>query len=350
MCKAPLHDFLVALPKNEFHLHLEGTLEPSLLFQLSKENNIKLPCADEDPAFASVQTLLERYKNFTSLDDFLHYYFIAMSTLTKASDFEALAWEYLVRAKKENVVHAEVFFDPQAHLERGVEYATIMDGFTTACRRAQADLNITTELIACFLRHLPCSSAEETYQTTLPDLRSGRISGIGLSSSEKGNPPHLFKSIYESAEREGIRRTAHAGEEADVSYMRDALESLHIQRADHGIKLPEDPKLMAEFATRQIMVTICPLSNLRLQCVQDLRQLPIRTYLDQGVVFSINSDDPAYFGGYIQANYCAVQEAFNLTLKEWSTIVTGSIRSGWCSNERKTEMMGYLDSVMRRFA
>src|SRR5271168_2859928 len=246
MCQDELHDFLQALPKCEHHLHLEGSLEPPLLFKLAEKNNVSLPSPTTDAAFTSIDTLLARYRQFTSLDDFLHYYFIGMSVLITASDFEALAWEYFLRAKQDGVVHAEVFFDPQAHTARGVAYQTVLDGFTAACERATAELGITTGLIACILRHLPTSSGRDMYHEALPDLKSGKISGLGLSSTEKGNPPKRFKDIYMDAEANGIRRTAHTGEEADVSYMADALESLRIQRADHGIKLGDDPEVMAE--------------------------------------------------------------------------------------------------------
>lgn len=349
MCKDSLHDFLVSLPKCEQHLHLEGTLEPPLLIKLASQNGVSLPSSQEDAAFTSAETLLERYQAFTSLDDFLHYYFIGMTVLVKATDFEALAWEYFVRAKKDNVAHAEVFFDPQAHTERGIEYATVFQGYQTACKRATAELGISTELIVCFLRHLPLSSAELTYNSALNDLRSGAIAGIGLSSTEKGNPPKLFQSVYSSAEHLGIRRTAHAGEEADVSYMRGAFEDLHVQRVDHGIKLPEDPVLMAEFARQKILVTMCPVSNVKLRCVESVSDLPIKSYLDQGVQFSINSDDPAYFGAYIQANYCAVQEAFKLTTEDWRKIVSAAISCSWCSEFRKQELQAGLQLVMESF-
>lgn len=349
MCHDPLHQFLVELPKCEHHLHLEGSLEPSLLFQLAKDNGIDLPPSTSDHAFTSVETLLERYNHFTSLDDFLHYYFIGMSVLVKETDFEALAWEYFLRAKKDGVVHAEVFFDPQAHIERGVSYHTVVEGFTRACTRAENGLGITTELIVCFLRHLPVQGAEDMYKEALPDLKNGPLAGIGLSSTEKGNPPHKYKTIYEAAEREGIRRTAHAGEEADVSYMRGAVEDLHVQRVDHGIKLPEDPKLMSEYADKKIMVTMCPISNVKLRCVKNIKDLPIRTYLDNDVRFSINSDDPAYFGGYILANYCGVQEAFGLTIDEWGHIVSSSIQGSWCADARKNDMIRMLDTTIKKF-
>ena len=212
------------------------------------------------------------------------------------------------------------------------------------------ELGITTELIVCFLRHLPVSNAEAMYEKVLPDLKSGRVAGIGLSSTEKGNPPKLFKSIYASAQAEGIRRTAHAGEEADVSYMRDALETLHIQRADHGIKLVEDLTLMADFVKNRILITMCPLSNVRLRCVTDVKDLPIRAYLNNRVRFSINSDDPAYFGGYILANYCAVQEAFELDVEEWTSIIMASIEGSWCSEKRKDQMFGIFANCLEEFS
>ena len=257
-----------------------------------------------------------------------------------------MAWEYFLKAKKDGVMHAEVFFDPQAHLERNVAYSTVVNGFTAACKRAQTELGISSELIPCILRHLPLSSAWDMYNQALPDLLSGAVAGLGLSSTEKGNRPGKYKDIYADAESKGIRRTAHAGEEGDVSYMREALEVIHIQRADHGIKLADDPELMAEFARRKILVTVCPISNVELRCVKDVKELPLRTFLDNGVRFSINSDDPSYFGGYILANYCAVQVAFNLTEQEWAGIVTASIEGSWCSEARKEEMLHALDSHM----
>ena len=269
--------------------------------------------------------------------------------MIKQSDFEALAWEYFLKAKKDGVMHAEVFFDPQAHLERNVSYATVVNGFTAACKKAQTELGITTELIPCILRHLPLSSAWDMYKQILPDLQSGAVAGLGLSSTEKGNRPGQFKEIYADAESKGIKRTAHAGEEGDVSYMREALEEIHIQRADHGIKLAHDPNLMAEFARKKILVTVCPISNVELRCVKSVKELPLRTFLDNKVPFSINSDDPSYFGGYILANYCAVQEAFGLSVEEWATIVIASIDGSWCSEARKDEMLKILDSHMKAY-
>lgn len=346
MCKSSLHPLLVALPKCEHHMHLEGSLSPNLLFLLAQRNDIGLPSSEDDPAFASPETLLERYAHFTSLDDFLHYYFIGMSTLVTARDFEELAWEYFKRAHSDGVVHAEVFFDPQAHTARGVEYKTVLDGFLQGCRRAESTFGMSTKLILCFLRHLPVSEAVVTFGEARQDLEAGILAGIGLDSSEKGFPPSGWQAIYQEAKDLKIKRTAHAGEEGPVEYIREAVEKLDVERIDHGIRLAEDEALMRELAQRRIMVTLCPLSNVRLQCVERVADLPVRRFLDAGVPFSVNSDDPAYFGGYILDNYCAVQEAFSLTLQEWSTIATTAIAQSWCEESRKIAMLSELNKVM----
>ena len=330
-------------------LILLGSLEPALLFDLAARNSVSLPSVAEDPAFESVDALLARYRRFTSLDDFLHYYFIGMTVLITAADFESLAYEYFKRAHADGVLHAEVFFDPQAHTSRGVQYSTITAGFGAAQSRAAVDLGITSELIVCILRHLPVADGDKMYQAAIPDLESGRVRGLGLSSTEKGNPPSLFKAAFADAEKRGFHRTAHAGEEAGVDYMTSALHDLHVTRVDHGIKLPQDPSVMREFAERKVMVTMCPLSNVELRCVPQIADLPVRTYLDNDVKFSINSDDPAYFGGYILDNYCAVQESFDLTKAEWRGIVRNGIEGSWCDETRKVEMIKVLAEVMERF-
>ena len=330
--------------------HQTGSLEPDLLFTLAKRNNIALPAAEVDPSFTSVDSLLSRYRRFTSLDDFLHYYFIGMSVLMTSADFEALAYAYFARAASDGVTHAEVFFDPQAHTARGIAYSTVLSGFQAAQSRANADFDLTSELIVCILRHLPPHEGEAMYAAALPDLESGAVRGLGLSSTELGNPPSLFKTPFLDAKSRGFRRTAHAGEEADVSYMAEALRELHVQRVDHGIKLTQSPDdVMAEFVARNVLVTMCPLSNVELRCVGHVSELPIRAYLDGGVKFSINSDDPAYFGGYILDNFCAVQDAFDLSKSEWETIARNSIMGSWCGEDRKQQMIKALEHVMIKF-
>ncbi|CAF9938888.1 MAG: adenine deaminase [Heterodermia speciosa] len=330
-------------------MHLEGSLSPQLLFTLARRNQIELPAVAEDASFASPEALLDRYTHFTSLDDFLHYYFIGMSALIHAQDFEELAFEYFLRAKADGVVHAEVFFDPQAHTGRGVSYETVRQGFTKACQRAQEQLGISTELILCFLRHLPVQDAHHTLTEAKPDLLSGSLSGIGLDSSEKGNPPGVWRDIYAEAKTSGIKRTAHAGEEGPVEYIREAVNELDVERIDHGIRLAEDDELMREIAGRHLLVTVCPLSNVRLQCVESVQQLPIRKFLDAGVDFSINSDDPAYFGGYILDNYCAVQEAFELSKEDWRRIAKASVQGSWCDDRRKAAISVQLEEVLEKY-
>lgn len=350
MCKSNIHSFLHELPKCEHHLHIEGSLSPSLLFRLAEQNKIQLPSAT-DSAFASVQALDERYLNFTSLEDFLHYYYIGMSVLLTTSDFENLAYEYFLKAHQDGVHHAEVFFDPQAHTSRGIAYSTVVAGFSAAQKRAQADFGLTSKLILCFLRHLPASEAVETYQAAdaLGHFSDGTVAGVGLDSSEVGFPPELFREVYDAANTKGLRRTAHAGEEGDATYISRALDICNVERIDHGIRLVEDEALLARIVTQKTLLTVCPLSNVRLRCVKNVAELPIRKFLEKGVHFSINSDDPAYFGGYILDNYCAVQEAFGLELGDWKTIAENSIRGSWCDEARKEEMLAAVEKCVQKY-
>ncbi|KAI9370885.1 hypothetical protein BJX61DRAFT_513628 [Aspergillus egyptiacus] len=342
---SPWHAFLQALPKAEHHLHLEGCLTPELIFHLAEKNNIPLPSPNENPAYASIDTLSHRYGHFTSLDDFLSFYFTGMSVLIHASDFEDLAWSYFTKAHEDGVVHAEVFFDPQVHLDRGVSFEDVVTGFSAGCRRAEAELGMSTRLIMCFLKHLSLDSAKDLYAKALEsgflnaeDLSKGAIHGLGCSSSEVGPPKDLFRDIYADAKAKGIPLTAHAGEEGDASYIAAALE-MGATRIDHGRRLVEDPELMKRVADEGIMLTACPVSNVQLKCVKDIKEVPIRVFLDAGVKFSINSDDPAYFGAYVLECYCRVQEAFGLSVEEWRRIVENGIRGSWMSEERRGELL-----------
>jgi adenosine deaminase len=343
MAITDFRSFLKALPKCEHHMHLEGALSPAILFQLAAKNDIILPA--DDAAFASTEALSKRYNDFSSLDDFLHYYYIGMSVLIDASDFEALAWDYFQHARQDGVMHAELFFDPQAHLERGVTFATVQAGFEAARRRAHSELGISSELICCFLRHLPAAHCEATFahEELQASLGQGHFIGIGLDSSELAFPPELFKSLYADAKARSLRLTAHAGEEGPAEYIANALEHLEVERIDHGIRLATDAALMSKVAERGIMLTVCPYSNLYLRCVTSIGDLPIRTFLDAGVKFSLNSDDPAYFGNhYILDNYMAVHEAFALSVDEWALVCENGIRGSWCSDSRKGAMLDRL--------
>ncbi|KAF6839514.1 adenosine deaminase [Colletotrichum musicola] len=345
-----LHDFLVDLPKCEHHIHIEGSLGPELLFRLAAQNRIPLP-ADKDAAFASVESLRERYARFTSLDDFLHYYFIGFSVLLTASDFEELGYAYLARAHAQNVRHAEVFFDPQAHTSRGVAYATVVEGLTAARRRAEGEFGMSVEYVVCVLRHCPVQDGLRMFREARDagHFADGTVAGLGMSSSEAPYPPALFRSIFDEAREAGVRRTAHAGEEGPAGYVSSAIEDLGAQRIDHGRRAAEDEGLMVKLAESKTMLTLCPLSNVVLRGVSSVGELPIRTFLEKGVRFSINSDDPAYFGGYILENYLAVQEAFCLTIDEWAGIAVGAVEGSWCDEERKEVIRKEIGEVVERY-
>ncbi|KAL3439624.1 adenine deaminase [Aspergillus tetrazonus] len=348
------HAFLHSLPKCEHHVHLEGCLEPPLIFSMARKNNVSLPSPSSNPAYTSIETLSKRYGHFSSLDDFLSFYFIGMTVLKTRSDFAELAWTYFKRAHAEGVHHAEVFFDPQVHMERGLEYRVIVDGYVEGCKRAEKELGISTKLIMCFLKHLPLESAQRLYDTALNegDLelndRNPVIHGLGASSSEVGPPKDLFRPIYLDAKEKSINLTAHAGEEGDASYIAAALD-MGATRIDHGIRLVENPELAERVAREEVLLTVCPVSNVQLKCVKSVAEVPIRKFLDTGVRFSINSDDPAYFGAYILDCYCAVQEAFNLSVADWRLIAENGVKGSWIGEERKNELLRRIDECVKRF-
>ncbi|KAI1798983.1 adenosine deaminase [Daldinia bambusicola] len=353
MCNKSLHTFLAALPKVEHHMHLEGSLEPELLFKLATKNGITLPVSD-DPSFASADCLRRRYESFQNLDDFLNYYYIGMSVLIDEADFEALAYAYFAKAASQNVRHAEVFFDPQAHSCRGVELSTIVKAFRRAQEKAAADFGMTAQLIMCLLRHLPLSEAMETFSQARNGgyYDDGTLAAVGMDSSESPFPPPLWKELYDIAKESGIRRTIHAGEEGPPFYVTQALDLLDVERIDHGVRaLTEgDDALVARLASSKTLLTLCPLSNVRLNCIDSINSFPLRRLMDAGVRFSINSDDPAYFGGYILENYCALQDAFNLTIKDWEKIANGAVLGSWCSKERKEQLLAEIKDVADRWS
>lgn len=350
MCKTPMHEFLAALPKCEHHLHIEGTFEPELLFELAAKNNITLP-ADKDAAFASIESLKARYQTFANLDDFLGYYYIAMSALIDAADFDMLAYAYFKKAASQNVRHAEIFFDAQEHTKRGVAFETVVSGLKTAQRRAEKDFGITTELIMCLVKHLPLSSALETMNHAKDGgfFADGTLLAIGMDSSEKPFPPNMWTELYDAAKAAGIKRTMHAGEEGPADYVVQSLDLLGAQRIDHGLRTFEDEALVKRVVEEKIMLTTCPLSNLKLQCISDMSEFPLRKLLDAGVRFSINSDDPAYFGGYILENYWVLQDTFGLTVREWEGIAKGAVLGSWCSEERKQQLLAEIDGVVSQW-
>ena len=307
MTNPAARDALISrLPKAELHLHIEGSLEPAMLFALAARNGVKLP-------FASVEEVRAAY-DFSNLQDFLDIYYQGMGVLLTEQDFFDLTWAYLERAHADNVRHVEIFFDPQGHTDRGIAFATVIGGITRALEQGEVQLGITHRLILCFLRHLSEEAAEATLDEAIPFLR--QIAGVGLDSSELGHPPAKFERVFARARSLGLKLVAHAGEEGPPEYVYEALDLLQVDRIDHGNRALEDPALVERIVTEGLTLTVCPLSNLRLCVVSDNAQSPIKRMLAAGLKATINSDDPAYFGGYINANYRAVAQALDLSEAE----------------------------------
>ncbi len=330
---------VAALPKAELHLHIEGTLEPELMFAIAARNGIRLP-------YASVEEVRAAY-NFSNLQDFLDIYYAGANALLEMQDFYDLTWAYLERAFTQNVRHAEIFFDPQTHTARGVAFATVIDGISRALDDAEARLGISSRLILCFLRHLDETSALQTLDEAMS--YRDRIAGVGLDSSERGNPPGKFREVFRRARAAGFVAVAHAGEEGPAQYVREALEVLEVVRIDHGNNALDDAALVAELVRRRIPLTVCPLSNVKLCVVDDIARHPLKRMLDLGLFVTVNSDDPAYFGGYINENYIAVAEALNLSRKELAQLARNSIEASLLDMEAKLALYAELDIVVHRF-
>ncbi|MGW1720361.1 adenosine deaminase [Streptomyces sp. NPDC002156] len=292
----------MSIPKAELHLHIEGTLEPELAFALAARNGVVLPYADTEE--------LRKAYLFEDLQSFLNLYYELMTVLRTEQDFADLAHAYLARAAAQGVRHAEIFFDPQAHIARGVEMGTVVEGLWLALRDSESTHGISTQLIMCFLRDQSAASAMETLDAARPYL--DRIAGVGLDSAEVGHPPVKFREVYEAAAGLGLRRVAHAGEEGPPSYITEALDILGVERIDHGLRCMEDPELVARLVRERVPLTLCPLSNVRLRAVDVLAEHPLPAMLDAGLLCTVNSDDPAYFGGYVGDNFGAVREALGL--------------------------------------
>ena len=324
---------LLALPKAELHLHIEGTLEPELAFELAERNGVDLP-------YATVEELSAQY-DFDDLQSFLNLYYATMAVLRTREDFAELTRRYLRRAHAQGVRHAEVFFDPQAHTSRGVAFDDVVDGLGDALDEAQRDFGMSGGLILCFLRDQQVASAEEALTAGL--ARTDRIIGVGLDSAEVGYPPSLFEAVYARARGAGLHVVAHAGEEGPPSYVWEALDLLHAERIDHGIRSIEDPALVERLAEERIPLTVCPLSNVRLQATPDLRDHPLLRLDGAGVRVTINSDDPAYFGGYAGQNFTAVRDALGLTADQARRFARTSIESSFATPARKDQLLAELD-------
>ena len=323
------------IPKAELHMHIEGSLEPAMMLALAERNGVKLPYPDINA--------INRAYNFNCLQDFLDLYYQGMSVLQTEQDFYDLTWAYLQRCKQQNVVHCEIFFDPQGHTERGIEFGTFMQGFSSALARAETELGITSKLIMCFLRHLDEASAFDTLQAARPFLN--KISAVGLDSSELGHPPSLFKNVFKRASELGLKRVAHAGEEGPPEYIYEALDLLFVDRIDHGNRALEDPALVKRLVDEDIPLTVCPQSNLRLAVVTDMADHPIRKMLALGLNACVNSDDPAYFGGYINENFFALIDAVGLTRDEIFSLVSNSFESSFLTQIEKQNHLDRIDAM-----
>jgi len=322
------------LPKVELHLHIEGTLEPEMMFSLAARHGIRLP-------YGSVEAVRAAYA-FRDLQSFLDLYYAGCAVLRDRSDFYALAMAYFARAHADNVVHAELFFDPQTHTARGVALDAVIGGLRDAMDDAQRRYGITSELILCFLRHLPEDDAFATLDAALPFRRE--LVGVGLDSGERGNPPSRFERVFAKARSLGLRPVAHAGEEGPAAYIHEALDLLHVERVDHGVRCDEDPALVERLVREQIPLTVCPLSNLKLCVVADLRHHNLARLLRRGVAVTINSDDPAYFGGYIADNYRATAAALELTGGELVRLAEHAARASFLPATAKAALLGRIRS------
>lgn len=321
-----MDDFVRGLPKAELHVHIEGTLEPELMFELARRNGIALP-------YGSVEEVRAAYE-FDDLQSFLDIYYEAAAVLRTEDDFADLMSAYLGRAAADGVRHAEIFFDPQTHTERGVDVGTVIRGFARA-QRESAPM-ITSALILCFLRHLPAESAVAVFEQARPYL--DRIQGVGLDSGEMGNPPELFAEPYRLAVEAGLRPVAHAGEEGPPEYVRSALDILGAVRIDHGVRAGDDPALVERLVRERVPLTICPLSNQKLKVFPDLRHHNLKDLMDTGVLVTVNSDDPAYFGGYVGDNYLAIAEALDLSIPDLVQLARNSIEASFLPDDRKAAL------------
>ena len=318
-------ELIRALPKAELHVHIEGTFEPELMFSIAQRNQIDIP-------YKSVEEVKQAY-NFHNLQSFLDIYYAGANVLIHEQDFYDLAWAYFEKCAEDNVVHTEMFFDPQTHTDRGIAFEVVLNGLQRACADAKAKLGITSHLIMCFLRHLSEEAAFKTLEQAIPF--KDQIIGVGLDSSEVGHPPSKFERVFAKAREEGFLIVAHAGEEGPAEYVWEALDLLKVNRIDHGVRSEEDPKLMARLIAEKMPLTVCPLSNLKLCVVDDMADHNIRRLLQQGVHVTVNSDDPSYFGGYMNDNFIAIAESLDLTADELKTLAINSFEASFISDEEK---------------
>ena len=324
---------ITRLPKVELHLHIEGSLEPELMFALAERNGVKLP-------YASVEEVRAAY-DFSDLQSFLDIYYAGACVLLTEQDFYDLTWAYLERCQADKVRHTEIFFDPQTHTDRGVAFATVIEGITRALADGREHLGIRSHLILCFLRHLSAEAAMATLEEALP--WRDRIIAVGLDSAEKGHPPDQFGEVFDRARAEGFLTVAHAGEEGPPEYIEQALDRLKVRRIDHGVRCVEDPALVQRLKREQVPLTVCPLSNVKLRVFDRLAAHNLKQLLDAGLCVTVNSDDPAYFGGYIGENFRATTAALNLDLKDLETLARNAVTASFLDADAREDLMIQID-------
>jgi adenosine deaminase len=329
--------FIRNLPKAELHIHIEGSLEPELMFELAERNGLAL-------RFESVEQVREAYQ-FSDLQSFLDIYYEGASVLLKEQDFYDMTWAYLARAHAQNVRHTEIFFDPQTHTERGVAFAVVIDGIHQALVDAERELGLNSKLIMCFLRHLSAEAAMQTLDQALP-FRN-RIIAVGLDSSEVGHPPEKFAAVFDKARAEGFLTVAHAGEEGPPEYIWQALNLLKVSRIDHGVRCVEDQKLVQRLVAEQVPLTVCPLSNVKLRVFDSIEQHNLKKLLDLGLCATVNSDDPAYFGGYVNENFLAVNAALGLQRDDLYRLAKNSFQASFLDEVKKRALLDELHGYVK---
>ena len=327
-----IEEFIKKSPKAELHLHIEGTLEPELMFFLAKRNNIKIP-------FKNIDDVKKAY-NFNNLDSFLKIYYEGAKVLIKEQDFFDLTWAYILKCKEDNIVHTEIFFDPQTHTDRGIDFDVIINGIFNALKKAEKEFGLSFKIIMCFLRHL---SEDECFQILDKALaHKDKIYGVGLDSSEKGNPPKKFEKLFKKASENEFITVAHAGEEGPPEYIWEALNLLNVSRIDHGVQCLKDEKLVEILTKNQIPLTVCPLSNIKLKVFNTLEDHNLKKMLEKKLMVMVNSDDPAYFGGYLNKNFIEIQKALNLTYEEIKTLLANSFKSSFMKDTKKEEWISKI--------
>lgn len=331
-------EYIRGLPKAELHVHIEGTLEPELAFELARKHGIALP-------YATAEDLRAAYR-FTDLQSFLDIYYEGAAVLRDADDFRALAEAYLRKAHADGVVHAEIFFDPQTHGARGIPLSVVLDGLCRARVEAERELGVTCHLILCFLRHLSADDAMRTLEEALP--HKDAIIAVGLDSSEFGHPPSKFSEVFARARREGLLAVAHAGEEGPPAYIYEALDTLKVQRIDHGVRCEEDPALVDRLVRERMPLTVCPLSNVKLQVFKRIENHNLKRLLERGLCVTVNSDDPAYFGGYLADNFLAVQRGLGLSREELTLLARNSIEASFLTDSAKQRWSAAIDAYALR--